>query len=61
MNIIFLVIYKMLLFYRHVGPLLYHWVSDVEDNNDPRYQQSVEVREVGEEEEKDHNTHRYRI
>ena len=26
------------------GPLLYHWVADVEDNNDSRYQQSIEVR-----------------
>ena len=47
----------MFLFFRYIGPLLYHWVTDVEDNNDPRYEQSVEVRKVGkeegEEEEKD--------
>jgi hypothetical protein len=29
--------------YIYIGPLLYHWVSDVEDNNDPRYRQSIEV------------------
>lgn len=25
------------------GPLLYHWVADVDVNNDPRYQQSIEL------------------
>ena len=43
----------MFLLFRHIGPLLYHWVSDVEDNNDPRYEQSVEVRKVEKEEEEE--------
>ena len=25
------------------GPLLYHWVADMENNEDPRYNQSVEL------------------
>ena len=52
-NIIFLVIFNVFLFFRHIGPLLYHWVTDVEDNNDPRYEQSVEVRKIGKEEEEE--------
>jgi carnosine N-methyltransferase len=27
----------------NLGPLLYHWVSDVENNQDSRYEESVEV------------------
>ena len=27
----------------NLGPLLYHWTTDVENNEDPRYQQSVEL------------------
>ena len=52
-NIVFLVIFNVFLFFRHIGPLLYHWVSDLEDNNDPRYDQSVEVRKVEKEEEEE--------
>lgn len=28
----------------NIGPLLYHWVEDTEQNNDERFQKSVEVR-----------------
>jgi carnosine N-methyltransferase len=28
----------------NLGPLLYHWAVDAEANEDPRYDQSVEVR-----------------
>ena len=27
----------------NLGPLLYHWVSDVESNEDPRYDASIEL------------------
>ena len=27
----------------NIGPLLYHWVADVDANDDPRYDQSIEV------------------
>lgn len=27
----------------NLGPLLYHWVADTEGNQDPRYQQSIEL------------------
>lgn len=27
----------------NLGPLLYHWVADMDDNDDDRYKKSVEV------------------
>lgn len=27
----------------NLGPLLYHWEKDEDSNNDPRYEQSIEV------------------
>jgi hypothetical protein len=41
------VIYRMLRpggVWINLGPLLYHWVADVEGNQDDRYDQSIEVR-----------------
>lgn len=37
---VWMLILNILLF---PGPLLYHWVNDVESNNDERYHQSLEV------------------
>ena len=31
----------------YIGPLLYHWVEDVDQNYDQRYQKSVEVSRSG--------------
>lgn len=30
-------------FWLNLGPLLYHWVADLDRNQDPRYDQSIEV------------------
>ena len=40
------VIYNMLVddgIWINLGPLLYHWVSDDDNNNDDRYNQSIEL------------------
>lgn len=30
-------------FWLNLGPLLYHWVADIDNNQDERYKESIEV------------------